>query len=100
HLLLASKGLTGIPHEKSANVEPVIETKKIRIYPNPVETFLNVEVSGVAGKKLTVYNQHGQPLKQYVLNKNTLQVDMENYPCGIYFVKFEGEGQSVKVIKK
>jgi len=72
------------------------------IYPNPVQDVLNVNAPDAAFTNYTIYNINGQTVTTKKVNSKELQINMVNYPSGIYMIKLEGDGfsGSYRVIKK
>ncbi len=77
---------------------------EIRIYPNPTESVLNIDLGDnkLSGASIRLIDVLGKPVfKQTVLN-NKLAIDISNYPSGIYFLVYlNPDGKFVsKVVKK
>jgi hypothetical protein len=76
--------------------------QRLRIYPNPVqkEALVEVEESLLASPtELYLTNAIGQVLQRWSLSrtKNSLRIDMEKYPAGLYFlVLWAKEGPYVR----
>lgn len=71
---------------------------RIDIFPNPTQTFLNIEAS-VKLKKVSFFNLNGTLMKDY---EKTTQIDMSNFLEGIYVIKIEDEEGNIfsqKVVK-
>jgi hypothetical protein len=66
-------------------------TIPLTIYPNPAQTFftINQVANGSAVSKIAVYNTFGAfvQVQTIVLENQTWQVNIENLPKGIYFIK-------------
>src|SRR5581483_923944 len=77
-------------------VNEVIATGKMSIYPNPVSDMLHVQLNGVKGKvEMALYNITGQE----VMNKTTeanenIALAVNNIPAGIYILKVVAEDGS------
>ena len=81
------------------NVTGVSEnlSKAILVYPNPVTSVLNVNLSSVAGKNATisVVNALGQVIK--TIPATATQINVANLPAGVYSLKVASEnGTAVK----
>jgi subtilisin-like proprotein convertase family protein len=74
------------------------------IYPNPVLENLNISFKSDKGMKhVTIHNLSGVLLTEKNFeNKESIQLDLENYPKGIYFVKVQSENETFtkKIIKQ
>lgn len=73
----------------------------LKVYPNPVKNFLNVEYTE-AIKTVEVYNMLGQKVISQNVNANTTQVDLTSLNSGNYLAKiqFNNAVKTVKVIKE
>lgn len=69
------------------------------IYPNPVKDFINIEVENM--DLVELYDIFGKRLYSEEENDN-VQIDMNRYSAGIYFLKIYSEGRNTveKIIKK
>jgi uncharacterized repeat protein (TIGR01451 family) len=67
------------------------------IYPNPTNGKLNVSIDRL--KSLSVYTAEGKHLKSLL---NTNQIDIDEYPDGLYYIKIETDDHTIieKVIKE
>jgi len=73
----------------------------MKVYPNPTKHILNLDfVAYHEAVKITVNNVLGQQvfLENYT-NTNTIQIDIENQPRGMYLVEVNVEGTSTSVLK-
>ncbi len=73
----------------------------IKIYPNPVKDFIYLEFpKDITNCNIALYNMQGELL--FKENSNIIQnIDMSNYPAGIYYVRFMMEERIInhRVIK-
>ncbi|MDR2410345.1 MAG: T9SS type A sorting domain-containing protein [Bacteroidales bacterium] len=58
----------------------------VSVYPNPCRNFVYIHANAC---RLSVYNSLGQKLKEQYLTENHSQIDMNNYPKGIYFIHLQ-----------
>ncbi len=84
------------------NVPPIYST--IQIFPNPTNNLLNIQLNHSSSKKVTVslYNLYGQILTtQKNISDREIQINLTDYPSGIYFVKvmIDGKEEIKKVVK-
>ena len=73
----------------------------IKVYPNPCQTVLHVEVKQPV-QDLWLVDMSGKALKAYhTQNSGIIEIDMQNLAVGIYFVKvfYKGKWYSEKVVK-
>ncbi len=67
----------------------------VSIYPNPVENILTIESSvDLTNKIATVFDLNGKRVLNQKLTTNTLKVS--SLESGIYFLRLESEGKSIK----
>ena len=72
-----------------------ITLKDVVIYPNPVEAILTIEsLTSLTNKIATVFDINGKKVLNQKLTTNTLKVS--NLESGIYFLRIESEGRSIK----
>lgn len=65
------------------------------IYPNPAEEILTIETKAdIINKIATVFDINGRRVMSHKLNTNTL--DVSALESGIYFLRLESEGRSMK----
>jgi hypothetical protein len=74
------------------------EDLNIRIYPNPTQTSINLVADYLSGKQVSIVisNSIGQKVMQSTENpvQGVLrkQIDVSQFPFGMYFISIEGEG--------
>lgn len=67
-----------------------------RLYPNPMDDFFTIEYSNdiiAASKTLRIYDIYGKMIKeqQLSLNENQVNINVADYPEGVYFVQIQGK---------
>ena len=77
----------------------------IKIYPNPVNDILTVELPEIIGQTgvIRILNLSGEVLKiRKITNATTIQVDLSDLAQGIYFCNYnnEIEFKTIKIIKE
>jgi len=78
----------------TTGTEPLALDSKIKIYPNPVSSLLNVDIPETY--TVDLYSIIGEKL----LTTNKKQVDISHFDSGIYFVVIKNErGENIKSIK-
>ena len=86
-----------------ANQEVVID-RAVKLYPNPTKDILNIDFNGKKFKTLDVYSLDGKKIMTQDLSSlNTIQVNLSQYPAGIYMVTLidsNGKNYPNKIIKK
>ncbi len=69
---------------------------ELRVYPNPVNSQLNISVASTEGKAvLRVFNITGVQLDMVLVNSELMQLDVSGYPCGVYFITLTNQNQRV-----
>ncbi len=69
------------------------------VYPNPTTSIIRVEVSEtLIGETISLLDTAGKCYLSSVVTVKEFDMDLSNYPSGLYFLKVGG--QSVKVIRK
>lgn len=81
------------------------EEKKIKVYPNPCDTYVKVSLSSDLSntRHVQLYNSIGQlEFEKSFQNTNSeLTIDMSKYQNGLYFLRIYSNGIStIKLIKK
>jgi hypothetical protein len=78
---------------------------EVKIYPNPTDGLLQVEISGMeAGEtaQLALFDLNGQKLLQTAATSLFTPVDMSKYPAGIYALQLtvRGKPTDYKIVKQ
>lgn len=75
---------------------------EIEVFPNPVKSILNFNISTEKFERIQVFNISG--IKVLDIKPISNQLDFSNYPAGIYLIKIkdhqELEVGSIKIIKQ
>ncbi len=90
-------------HDIIVNINENNFDNEIKLYPNPTNNFVNLEIQNTENEKLLVEitNINGQFMykKQYNKTANsTIQIDLSSYPKGVYLIKLRTD-KFVKVSK-
>jgi len=76
--------------DKSVSVQPnnLVKTdKKINIYPNPTNESVNIYLNDFGTSNIEIIDLHGKIIQTFKnANKPSLNITLENYTKGIYFV--------------
>ena len=85
--------------------EEQLAEKQIKIYPNPVKNELSITISGYDASlrgEFILFSISGSLLYQGRITGETTQVNMGNYPPGVYLLHLilKGEKSVWKVIKE
>ncbi len=58
------------------------------MYPNPVENILHLNFSGADKNiEVTVFNIQGKVIKRVIVENGNAELNVQNYPEGIYYVR-------------
>lgn len=91
--------LTGVCsyfNEPGLSIQPIDEDKSIiTLYPNPASDYIIIDLSDEA--PIEIYSITGQLMQIISTAKQKHQVDISNYPAGLYFVKTGN--QTLKFVK-
>ena len=95
-----------LPEELQTSIEQVsVDDKNNKhfstVYPNPVINFINIQINAsenISEYTVEIYNLAGSKITQCFLKESLKQIDMSNYPQGIYFVRVS-MGNNVDVHK-
>jgi hypothetical protein len=80
----------------SGNLEP-----EVKVYPNPFYSFINIELKSYSqNETFTIYSLDGKVHFKGRCRSGLQQVNLGYLSTGIYFLKFEEVGNSIKLIKK
>jgi len=67
--------------------------ENIVVYPNPTSGFIAIEANAL--QQIEIYNINGKRIE----NTNKSQIDLSQYPCGIYFLKIiSNKGSTLKKV--
>jgi len=74
--------------------------EKVNIYPNP-NNGLFILKTDVFPAYIEIYNATGEIMLQQQINQNETELNIQDYPKGIYFIKYECDGDILtgKLIK-
>jgi hypothetical protein len=73
-----------------SNINPPVETKRLRIFPNPADDFLTVEMPA-EDMKLQLYSAYGKLIQEYITGKGKFKIDISDLPRGSYFIRAVGQ---------
>ncbi len=74
-------------------------TSQLKVYPNPINEYLNVEVGNeMKGKIISLYDVNGKKIFSYTVTDTTMKIKTQSLVKGIYFLNAGDEVK--KVIKK
>ena len=68
-------------------------------YPNPTEGIINIERNSSIPTFVEIYNQQGTLLRTFSMDNNTKQIDVSDFPAGLYLLKSKS-GDYKQLLKK
>ncbi len=76
------------------------DSKKVKVYPNPTSSVLNIISLGDNNYEYVIYNLQGEKVIYGTIEKN--RIDLSNLSKGIYLLKLQNKytSNSIRVIKK
>jgi len=76
-------------------IEGLDSRESMKVFPNPANGSLYVQVLKNGWEKALLSNTLGQVILQYQLNTGTNTIDMARLPTGIYYLKIEGSAGAI-----
>jgi len=72
------------------------ELQKIKIYPNPANDFIRIEITeDIIGGKLIILNSIGIVVYQGILIEDHIELNISNLPSGFYSVLYESSKERI-----
>jgi hypothetical protein len=83
------------------DVKDFDQSISINVYPNPTQDILTIHSESNI-ESVSIYSNTGQKLQEYQVEHHTIQLSLESFSSGIYFVKIStnGKTKTIKVSKK
>ncbi len=84
---------------ETMNLDTIVKEENIKVFPNPTDSSISI-VSNTSLKEITVFDSFGKMLFQ---NDSTKELNLIEYPKGVYFIKITSQNNGVewrKIIKK
>ncbi|MEM8525767.1 MAG: Ig-like domain-containing protein [Bacteroidota bacterium] len=97
------KGIWPINIVRSTNTKAIKKNKALKIFPNPVQSVLNIEgIKAKSAYQVQIISAAGQIVKVFDFDRNdsTLQLDISQLPKGNYLVKALAEETYVAAFVK
>ena len=95
---------TSISFNNPVPLNVVSPNQDLNLYPNPVDSFLNIPVLENGNYSIEILNTSGQTVKKIIKNSNhsILEIDISTLNSGLYFISLEQQGQVInqKFIKR
>ncbi|MBP7478115.1 MAG: T9SS type A sorting domain-containing protein, partial [Chitinophagales bacterium] len=72
---------------------------QIRVYPNPAKSMIHLDLNGTSGFQYKLYNAGMTLMGQGLSANSSLNLSIEDYPKGCYFVEIERDGVFLERVK-
>jgi hypothetical protein len=100
--LLAQGGPVAIDTVPAA---PVVKADVLKIYPNPVQSFVTIEykpASAMVSTTFSIYNSIGIKVLAGELTKDKTSLDLSRFTAGVYIIRIgeENGGETAKIFKQ
>jgi hypothetical protein len=83
----------------SSSIEEIQVKPIYKIYPNPANELLMLELNGIDPSFFVVYDNCGREVKRSSLSEKITQIDLTNLKSGCYFIHVENQPMVTKFIK-
>jgi uncharacterized protein (TIGR02145 family) len=83
----------------SSSIEEIQVKPTYKIYPNPANELLMLELNGIDPSFFVVYDNCGREVKRSSLSEKITQIDLTNLKSGCYFIHVENQPMVTKFIK-
>ena len=78
--------------EMETGINVLSETLQFNLRPNPVKDLLFIDSFYDKIEQLHIYNTEGQLIQSIFVNELYIQVDVSQFPSGLYFVRLQANG--------
>lgn len=78
---------TGISPD-AIRAQDLATTDHIRLFPNPANTSLNIEILNEKYDEITIFSTNGNLVKTIDEVENNMTIDVSQFTSGVYFVRF------------
>ena len=76
-------------------------SNKMTVYPNPMNDVLNIQMDGIRGERVAIYNSMGQEVLSQQMQGTSTTIDVNALTPGVYLTKvWTNEGIAVQKIMK
>jgi uncharacterized protein (TIGR02145 family) len=83
----------------SSSIEEIQVKPTYKIYPNPANELLMLELNGIDPSFFVVFDAFGRELLKDKLQQKLTSISIENLDSGCYFIQVEGQSQITRFIK-
>ncbi|MEN0006455.1 MAG: DUF4465 domain-containing protein [Bacteroidota bacterium] len=71
----------------TSNVEQLAVSNTLKVFPNPTQHFLNIQLEGVPTAPIQIVSLEGKILHQQELQQNNIALPVQHFPKGQYFIR-------------
>ena len=95
-----NEGVSKFSSDYLIGIKPIISKNSLKIYPNPVQNILHIDLSGKTGV-LEICDISGKSVLQKQIRDNNTSIDVSGLDDGIYIVKVLSDNQisTSKIVK-
>lgn len=91
-------------HQPQVTISTIKESTKttFTVYPNPTTNYFTIEADNKVNSSVFLTDLNGKNIQSFLLNELTTQINIEEYPAGIYLLTIK-ENKAIntyKIIKK
>lgn len=88
-------------HSLNTDVEELSALEKTRIYPNPFNNFLDIELYNSSKSIIEIFSADGRLVQSSIFNEININLDVSHLLSGFYFLKIHQDNQNgtFKVVK-
>lgn len=87
-----------IEYPESSGLDKIESGIKMKVYPNPVKQKINIEIPGEykidSQSSVKIYDIYGKLIKVADINNRKIEIDIECFPNGTYFISFKNSNIS------
>ncbi|MDC8004976.1 GEVED domain-containing protein [Aureisphaera galaxeae] len=84
-----------IDHGEALKSFTRVSTENIKLYPNPTQSRLNIEILNGAFDEIVIFSSAGQIVHEAEGGIDKFTVDVSQFASGMYFVRFVSNGKAV-----
>jgi hypothetical protein len=81
----------------SFNESPLVTLKNVSIQPNPAKDFVSISNTGntkIDQARVKIFNSKGQLVTSFIWDGQNVNIDLNTYKSGLYFVVIENDSES------
>lgn len=91
--------LSSVPCNTGMNVQQSIPVQEVQLFPNPTNNHLSILTENTTLTRIEVLSLTGQVIQTVTLNSQNYELDVQDLPTGVYFLRLEDNRQAQLVQK-